>query len=354
MIRIDEAGYPVVIGAGLIDRIGQWLPSGRAFVVTDRNVAEAGWANRVAGRLPSSLGIHVLEPGERNKNINTLEQLLDALLEAGIERGDTIVAVGGGLVGDVAGLAAALVKRGCHLVQVPTSLLAQADAAIGGKTGVNARQGKNLIGTFHRPAAVIVDVRALSTLPTRELRAGYAEVVKYGLIGDPGFYDWCEAHGAALLAGDESALVHAIETSVRTKIAYVAADERDLAGSRALLNFGHSFGHAIETETGLPHGEAVAIGMAMAFRLSAALGHCREDEAQRVEAHLRAMGLPTRLAGVDPGALGARMLQDKKRQSGRPRLVLVRGIGEAFLDDSVTADALAGFLCRESAGLPVL
>jgi 3-dehydroquinate synthase len=352
VIRIDDAGYPVLIGAGLLDRIEQ--PNGRSFIVTDRNVAEAGWAGRVAERVASHLDPCVLEPGEENKTISALEKLLDAMLEAGIERGDTVVAVGGGLVGDVAGLAAALVKRGCRLVHVPTSLLAHADAAIGGKTGVNARQGKNLIGTFHHPAAVIVDVMTLSTLPARELRAGYAEIVKYGLIGDAAFFDWCEGHGADVLAGDEAARLYAIEKSVRAKIAYVAGDERDLAGRRALLNFGHSFGHAIESESRLPHGEAVAIGMAMALRLSAELGHCREAEAVRVEAHLRSVGLPTRPDGLDPQALAARMVQDKKRQDGRPRLVLVRGIGEAFLADDVSARQLADFLRRESAGLPIL
>jgi len=349
VIRVDAPGYPVLIGAGLADRAGALLPAGgRSFVVTDANVAAAGWADRVAASLGGPVATHVVDPGERSKSLGELERLLDALLEAGIERGDRVVAVGGGVVGDLAGLAAALVKRGCRLVQVPTSLLAQADAAIGGKTAINTRQGKNLIGAFHRPEAVLVDLATLRTLPERELRAGYAEVVKYGLIGDAPFFAWCEQAAGALLAGDEAARRHAITTSVRAKAAAVAADERDANGERALLNFGHSFGHAIEAETGLPHGEAVATGMALAFRLSARRGLCAAADAERVEAHLAAVGLPTRLGRADPVRLAARMAQDKKCRDGRLRLVLARGIGAAFLDDGVDPAGLAAFLAEES------
>ena len=237
--------------------------------------------------------------------------------------------VGGGVVTDVAGFAASLLKRGCNWIAVPTSLLAQADAAIGGKTAVNARQGKNLIGAFHRPARVLIDPDALATLPARELRAGYAEVVKYGLIADPEFFAWCEANGAALLAGDRAARRLAIETCVRAKTSLIAGDERDTKGRRALLNFGHSFGHAIEAETSLRHGEAVAIGMAMAFELSVERGLCPPTEAARAIAHLAAVGLPVR-AGVDPARLAARMAHDKKDGA----LVLTRGIGRAFLENS--------------------
>jgi 3-dehydroquinate synthase len=309
------------IGEGLIG--GAALPPGRLFLVTDANVAAAGWPDRLGADFA---GRFVLPPGEASKSLAQTEALLDALIEAGIGRDDHVVALGGGMVGDVAGFAAAILKRGCAWIAVPTTLLAQADAAIGGKTGVNARQGKNLIGAFHPPALVLIDPGALATLPARELRAGYAEVVKYGLIGDAGFFAWCEAHGAALLAGDEAARLYAIETCVRAKTALVAGDERDTEGRRALLNFGHSFGHAIEAEAGLPHGEAVAIGMAMAFELSVERGLCPAADAARAIAHLAAVGLPVRTE-VAPARLAERMAHDKKGGA----LVLTRGIGRAFL-----------------------
>ena len=310
------------VGHGLIGEAP--LPAGRLFLVTDENVAAAGWPDRLG---TDFAGRFVLAPGEGGKTLTIVEALLDAMLEAGIGRGDHVVAVGGGVVGDVAGFAAALLKRGCNWVAVPTSLLAQADAAIGGKTGVNARQGKNLIGAFHAPARVLIDPAALSTLPARELRSGYAEVVKYGLIGDPDFFAWCEAKGAALIAGDEAARLHAIDSCVKAKLAYVAGDERDTKGQRALLNFGHSFGHAIEAETGLPHGEAVTIGMVMAFTRSVERGLCPAGDLDRVVAHLEAVGLPTG-TDLDPDRLEARMRHDKKDGA----LILTRGIGQAFLD----------------------
>ncbi|HWT13794.1 MAG TPA: 3-dehydroquinate synthase [Allosphingosinicella sp.] len=356
MIRVDSAGYPVTIGRGLLDEAGPLLPPGRQFIVTDENVESAGWPARIAAAAgPRLLGIRVLPPGEGSKNIHELERLLDALLEAGVERGDCVIAVGGGVIGDLAGFAAAVLKRGCGFVQVPTTLLAQADAAIGGKTAINSRQGKNLIGAFHRPEAVLIDIATLETLPPSELRSGYAEVVKYGLIGNPGFFGWCEAHAEALLAGDETARLHAVATSVRAKIAIVARDERDTGGPRALLNFGHSFAHAIEAETGMAHGEAVALGMTLAFRLSAQRGLCQPADAERVSTHLRAVGLPTRLEATDPAALVARMAHDKKRRHGLLRLVLARGIGEAFVEEGVEPAQVEAFLERElsSAGLPV-
>ncbi|HMG47308.1 MAG TPA: 3-dehydroquinate synthase family protein [Allosphingosinicella sp.] len=312
MIRIDE---------GLIGTVA--LPPGKLFLVTDANVEAAGWPDRLGADFA---GRFALAPGEGSKTLATVEALLDAMLEAGLGRTDHVVAVGGGVVSDVAGFAASLLKRGCNWIAVPTSLLAQADAAIGGKTAVNARQGKNLIGAFHRPAQVLIDPDALATLPARELRAGYAEVVKYALIADPDFFTWCETNGAALLAGDRPARLHALETCVRAKSALVAGDERDTKGRRALLNFGHSFGHAIEAETGLPHGEAVAIGMAMAFELSVARGLCPPAEAARAIDHLAAAGLPVR-TDVAPARLAERMAHDKKGGA----LVLTRGIGRAFV-----------------------
>ncbi|HET9429096.1 MAG TPA: 3-dehydroquinate synthase family protein [Allosphingosinicella sp.] len=321
MIEHDRLGYPIRIGSGLLDQAE--LPGGRLFLVTDQNVADAGWPDRLHGDF---CGRFVLPPGESSKTMKWLEKLLDAMIEAGIRRSDHVVAVGGGMVGDLAGLAAALLKRGCGWVAVPTSLIAQADSAIGGKTGVNTRHGKNLIGAFHPPALVLIDPDALSTLPARELRSGYAEVVKYGLIGDETFFAWCEEHGEQLLNGEPSAQQKAIDFCVRAKSDYVAGDERDLAGQRALLNFGHSFGHAIEAETGMLHGEAVAIGMTMAFNMSVDLGYCLAADAKRAVKHLEESGLPT-ATEVDPRRLAARMRHDKKEGA----LVLTHGIGRAFL-----------------------
>jgi 3-dehydroquinate synthase len=302
---------------------GAALPPGRHFLVTDDNVAAAGWPDRLGADFA---GRFILAPGEASKTLATVERLLDAMLEAGIGRGDCVVAVGGGVVGDVAGFAAALLKRGCRWTTVPTSLIAQADAAIGGKTGVNTRQGKNLVGAFHEPAAVLIDPATLATLPDAELRAGYAEVVKYGLIADSDFFAWCETNGAAAIAGDEAARLYAIETCVNAKAAIVAADPRDESGVRAMLNFGHSFGHAIEAETAIRHGEAVAIGMAMALRLSVERGLCPAEDAERAITHLESVGLPVENP-IDPDRLAERMAHDKKGGA----LVLVHGIGQAFL-----------------------
>lgn len=359
MILIEGAGYPVWLGAGIAGEALRRLPHGRFFLVTDTNVSAVGLANRIAEAAGARLiGKYVVAAGEESKSFSNLEALLDTMLEARVERGDFVVAVGGGMVGDLSGLAAALLKRGCGFVQVPTSLLAQADAAIGGKTAINSPRGKNLIGAFHPPAAVIVDVAMLETLPAAELRSGYAEVVKYGLIGDPTFFGWCEARGRALIAGDTEARLHAVEISVRAKLRFVAGDERDLGGRRSLLNFGHTFGHAIESETSMRHGEAVALGMALAFRVSVERRLCPAADAGRVAAHFDMVGLPTRLDQVEQlGAerLVARMAHDKKRLGDRLRLVLARRIGEVFLDDSVTAGELQAFLEREmdSSGLAV-
>ncbi|TMJ18944.1 MAG: 3-dehydroquinate synthase [Alphaproteobacteria bacterium] len=320
MTQIDTLGYPIAIGA--LDDAA--LPATRLFLVTDENVARSGWADRLRCAFVGRL---VLPPGEASKTLATVERLLDAMIDAGMGRADHVVAVGGGVVGDVAGFAASLLKRGCNWIAVPTSLLAQADSAVGGKTGVNAPQGKNLIGAFHPPSLVLIDPETLSSLPEAELRAGYAEVVKYGLIADPGFFAWCEANGAALIAGDREARRYAIETCVRAKAQLVAGDERDLNGRRALLNFGHSFGHAIEAETGIRHGEAVAIGMAMALRLSVERGLCPPADAERAVAHLESVGLPTE-TDLEAGRLEARMAHDKKGAA----LILSRGIGQAFLD----------------------
>ncbi|HEX6375345.1 MAG TPA: 3-dehydroquinate synthase [Allosphingosinicella sp.] len=327
-VALGERRYTILIASGLLDRAGGPLApfarDGRMVAVSDENV----WAVQGPRLVESGLDIVplVVPPGERSKSWAQLEALTERLLDLGIERGDTILAFGGGMVGDLAGFAASILKRGCAYVQLPTTLLAQVDSSVGGKTAINAAAGKNLIGAFHQPAAVLIDPTTLDTLPERELRAGYAEVVKYGLIGDAGFFAWCEANGPELLAGDADAQLHAIETCVRAKAAIVVEDERETTGRRALLNFGHTFGHAIEAETGILHGEAVAIGMAMAFRLSVERGFCPAADAERAIAHLESVGLPS-ATDVAGDRLAARMRHDKKGGA----LVLTRGIGRAFL-----------------------
>ena len=328
-VALGARGYTVAIGTGLLDRAGELLApharGGRIVTVSDSNVWAAQGPRLAASGL--DLAPVVVPAGEASKSWAQLEQLCDRLIGLGVGRGDTILAFGGGMVGDLAGFAASILKRGCAYVQIPTSLLAQVDSSVGGKTAINAAAGKNLIGAFHQPATVLIDPSTLDTLPERELRAGYAEVVKYGLIGDADFFAWCEANGAALLAGDGAARLHAIETCVSAKAAIVAEDERETTGRRALLNFGHTFGHAIEAETGMLHGEAVAIGMAMAFRRSVERGLCPPEDAERAIAHLEAIGLPTATA-VPAERLEARIRHDKK---GGMR-VLTRGIGQAFLE----------------------
>ncbi len=355
-VALGERSYPLFMGEGLLERAGELLaPFARGkplAVVTDAEV----W--RLVGPRISAPGIElvpiILPRGEEAKSWPILISLVDRLLELGIERGDHIVALGGGAIGDVTGFAAAIVKRGCGYVQVPTTLLAQVDSSVGGKTAINAAAGKNLVGAFHQPAAVLIDPATLDTLPEREVRAGYAEVVKYGLISDVAFFGWCESHSAALIAGDRAAQLHAIETSVRAKAAIVGQDERETSGQRALLNLGHTFGHAIEAETGigegLLHGEAVALGMALAFCFSAERGLCPKADSERVAAHLADAKLPVSLGEAGIARRGAslirHMLQDKKRADGRLPFVLARGIGQAFLDSSVELAEVEAFLNR--------
>ena len=347
-VALGERSYDVRIEAGLLARAGEVLApyarNGRLVVVTDDRV----WAAQGAKILASGLARApiIVPPGEASKSWARLEEVTERLLALGVERGDAVVAFGGGMVGDLAGFAASIVKRGCRYVQVPTTLLAQVDSSVGGKTAINAAAGKNLLGAFHQPAEVLIDPETLDTLPPRELRAGYAEVVKYGLIADPAFFAWCEAHGAALLAGDADARLHAIETCVAMKAAIVGADERETKGRRALLNLGHTFGHALEVESGysMLHGEAVALGIVLAFRFSAQRGLC--PDAERVEAHLAAVGLPTTLDIGTPQALVAHMTKDKKASAGRVPFILARGIGEAFVESEVELAEVEAFLAR--------
>jgi 3-dehydroquinate synthase len=350
-VGLGERSYDIAIEAGLLDRAGEMLApyarGGRLVVVSDEGV----WAAQGARLERSGLALApvIVPAGEASKSWRRLEEVTERLLALGVERGDAIIAFGGGMVGDLAGFAAAILKRGCRCVQVPTTLLAQVDSSVGGKTAINAAGGKNLVGAFHQPAAVLIDPTTLDTLPPRELGAGYAEVVKYGLIADPAFFAWCETRGAALLAGDAGARLHAIETSVRMKAAIVGEDERETRGGRALLNFGHTFGHAIEAESGykMLHGEAVALGMALAFRFSAERGLCPDEDCGRVEAHLASVGLPTKLDLGTPAALVAQMAADKKATCGRVPFILARGIGQAFVDASVALSEVEAFLKRE-------
>ncbi|GHH10366.1 3-dehydroquinate synthase [Sphingomonas glacialis] len=356
-VALGSRSYDVVIEAGVLARAADWLKplsrGRRMAIVTDENVlphlATLQASLTTAGVESEAI---VLPPGEGTKSWAMLEQLTDRLLDLGIERGDHVVALGGGVIGDLVGFACSIVKRGCGFVQIPTTLLAQVDSSVGGKTAINSRAGKNLVGAFHQPALVLIDPDVLDTLPLRHVRAGYAEVVKYGLIDDPAFFDWCEANAPALLAGDPAARAYAIGHSVAAKARIVAEDERETTGKRALLNLGHTFGHALEAEAGfsdrLLHGEGVAAGMALAFGYSAAHGLAPAADADRVAAHLRAIGLPDGVAAAgikaDGETLVAHMLHDKKMDAGKLPFLLARGIGGTYLDTSVNLVDVRAFL----------
>ena len=349
-VGLGARAYDVLIGPGLIADAGRLIapfaPRGRVAVITDENVAAAHGDALRAGLASGGLAagglradMLALPAGEATKSMARLEQVLGWLLDLRLGRDDLVVALGGGVIGDLAGFAAAVLKRGVDFVQIPTSLLAQVDSSVGGKTGVNAAQGKNLIGAFHQPRLVLADIGALDTLSAREFLAGYGEVLKYGLLGDAAFFQWLEANGPAMARGDRAARAHAIRRSVRMKADIVARDEFE-TGERALLNLGHTFGHALETATGygarLLHGEGVAVGMALAFDLSMRLGLCPQEAPGRVRAHLRAMGMKATLADIDgplpdADALLALMAQDKKARDGRIAFVLADDIGQARL-----------------------
>jgi shikimate kinase/3-dehydroquinate synthase len=303
-------------------------------------------------------GSIVLKPGEATKSFRELGPLCERLLDLGLERGDIVVPFGGGVIGDLAGFAAGILRRGIRFVQIPTSLLAQVDSSVGGKTGINTPQGKNLVGVFHQPNLVLADTDVLATLPQREVRAGYAEVAKYGLLGDAAFFTWLEQNWRGVFGNSGPDLTHAIETSVRAKAAIVARDETE-TGDRALLNLGHTFGHALEAWTGysdrLLHGEGVSIGMCLAFRLSEELGLSPKGTAERVTRHLKTVGLPVHINDIpggkaDAGELMRLMGQDKKVRQGRLTFILVRDIGQAFITRDVEPEAVQVFLAREIGG----
>jgi 3-dehydroquinate synthase len=353
--------YDVVVGRGLLAGAGQRIAPfvrGRTAIVSDETVAALhGPALQVSLQ---AVGVRseiiAVPPGEASKSFAELERLMDRLLSFGLDRKDAIVALGGGVVGDLAGLAAALYMRGIDFIQVPTTLLAQVDSSVGGKTAIDTPRGKNLVGAFHQPRLVLADIDVLSTLPERQLRSGWAEVLKHGLICDADFFNWLGGEGGAGVRGDPAALEGAVVRSVEIKAAVVGADEKE-AGRRALLNLGHTFGHAIEAELGfeeaaLAHGEAVALGCCMAFRYSARQGLCDPAIAARVEAVIAAAGLPTRLAEAGQFAasnLLARMAGDKKAEGGGLTLILARGIGEAFVSKTETPETVLAFLKEEGA-----
>jgi len=355
-VGLGARSYDVLIGNGLLDRAAAHLArlarDRRLLVVSDQTV----W--RLLGRrLQAALG-HVeavpilVRPGEESKSWAGLQFVAEQLLGHGVERSDHIVAFGGGVVGDLAGFAAAIVNRGCGFVQVPTTLLAQVDSSVGGKTAINVAAGKNLVGAFHQPSLVLIDPALLDSLDARQVRAGYAEIVKYALIEDPSLFDWLERDRDAVLSGDGEARLRAIAAAVAGKARIVEEDERETSGRRALLNLGHTFGHALEAETGysdsLLHGEAVALGCVLAFGFSAQRGLCPVEESDRVRRHLAAAGLPTTLASVGLGGggekLAAHMQRDKKREGGRTTFILARGIGRAVVDKEVDIADVVTFL----------
>ncbi|MGX5840265.1 3-dehydroquinate synthase [Mesorhizobium sp. ArgA1] len=357
-VGLGERAYDILIGPGLLRRAGaeisRRLPGTRAAVVTDDNVAAAHLDALKAGLETGGIqpAVITLPAGEKTKSFSHLEEVVDGVLAAKLERGDVVIALGGGVIGDLTGFASGIVRRGMNFVQIPTSLLAQVDSSVGGKTGINSARGKNLVGVFHQPKLVLADTEVLDTLPVREFRAGYAELAKYGLIDRPAFFAWLEENWTKVFAGGAER-AEAIAEACRAKADVVARDEFE-TGDRALLNLGHTFGHALEGATKydgarLVHGEGVAIGMALAHRFSARLNLASPDDAARVEAHLRAVGLPWRMSDIpgelpDAEALLGFITQDKKVSRGALTFILTRGIGQAFIAKDVPASEVLSFL----------
>jgi 3-dehydroquinate synthase len=361
-VALGERSYDIVIGRGQLGLLGRKIaalrPAAKAAIVTDETVASHHLAAAEAALAAAGIGSScvTVPPGESSKSFPVLERVCEALISARIERADLVVALGGGVIGDLAGLAAALVRRGIDYVQVPTTLLAQVDSAVGGKTAIDSSHGKNLVGAFHQPVLVVADTALLDTLPARQFRAGYAEVAKYGLIGDAAFFAWLETNWPDVFAGGP-AREHAIAVSCRMKAAIVGRDERE-TGERALLNLGHTFGHALEAAAGfsdrLLHGEAIALGTALAFAFSARRGLLPVAEAERVERHLAAVGLPVRVSAVAGGVPDADRLmeliaQDKKVRRGKLTFILARGIGASFIAHDVDAAEVRDFLVQQLA-----
>ncbi|WP_281968153.1 3-dehydroquinate synthase [Roseovarius nanhaiticus] len=357
-VPLGARAYDVHVGPGLVPRSGAliapMLKRPRVAVVTDEAVGTLHLEALRAGLAEAGIEMTslALPPGEGTKCWAELQHVTEWLLEAQVERGDVVIALGGGVIGDLVGFAAAILRRGVRFVQIPTSLLAQVDSSVGGKTGINSAKGKNLVGAFHQPSLVLADTELLATLNSRDFLAGYGEVVKYGLLGDAAFFDWLEQHAPAMAAGDMEARIHAVARSVQMKADIVVRDETE-QGDRALLNLGHTFCHALEAATGyssrLLHGEGVAIGCALAFELSARLGLCAQETPSRVRAHLKGMKMKADLSDIqgklpDAQTLLSLMAQDKKVQAGRLHFVLARGIGEAFVTSDVPTDAVLSVL----------
>ena len=362
-VGLGARSYDVVVGSGLIQDAGRlmkpFLPRGRTVVVCDETVERLHGPALAASLKAQGLqaSFVILPPGEGTKSWEGLADLCDRLLALGLDRGDVITAFGGGVIGDLTGFAASIYKRGVDFIQIPTTLLSQVDSSVGGKTAIDTPRGKNLIGAFHQPLLVLADLDVLGTLSDREMRAGYAEVIKYGLLGDAMFFQWLERNGAEVLTRRHDVLIHAVAHAVQMKAQIVGEDEKE-AAARALLNLGHTFGHALEAETGygtaLLHGEAVAIGCAQAFRFSAVQGLCDTSDAERAVAAIAASGLPVRMDQV-PGApfsadrLIEHMAQDKKAEGGRLTFVLAHALGQAAVAKGVDAAAVRGFLLSEGA-----
>ncbi|MDP3740069.1 MAG: 3-dehydroquinate synthase [Hyphomonadaceae bacterium] len=363
-VELGERGYDILIGEGLLARAGEFIKPltgrSRVFIVVDENVRQLHGAILEAGLRSAGLTPHFVSvpPGEGTKSMARLDELLTDLIEHGAERDDLIVAFGGGVVGDLTGLAAGLLKRGARFVQIPTTLLAQVDSSVGGKTAINSRAGKNMVGLFHQPVLVLADLDVLDTLPARERAAGLAEVAKYALIDDPVFFDFLETNAAKLRSGDKATLAEAVRVSCSSKARIVAIDETEQA-ERALLNLGHTFGHALERANEyrptLLHGEGVGAGMAMAMRYSVQLGVCQGQDAVRADRLLRALGLATRIPDLGGGPyaaeeLLAHMAHDKKARNGRLTLILSKGIGQAYIQRDADISPLRDFLAKEVSG----
>jgi len=360
-VALSQHSYDVLIGQNLIHRAGALiapvLRHPRCVIITDSNVAAMHLHTLQSSLTEVGIAhtVFTVAPGEPSKSLPVWQNLVESLLAHKVDRHTAVVALGGGVVGDLAGFTAAATLRGLPFIQIPTTLLSQVDSSVGGKTGVNCAYGKNLIGAFHQPQLVLADTGALQTLPLRERRAGYAEIVKAALIADAPFYEWCEANAEAMLAGDDALLAEAVERAVRFKALVVGDDERETKpnNGRALLNLGHTFGHALEAETGyggrLLHGEAVATGLVLATHLSAQLGLCPQEDVSRIAAHIARLGLPERIAGLKAENLLAHMKQDKKMSGGKLTFVLTRGIGQAFTSNDVTEDAVRATLLANGA-----
>ncbi|WP_417455536.1 3-dehydroquinate synthase [Kiloniella sp.] len=364
-LDLGERSYDILVGENLVENAGPlvrpFIKQGRTFIITDENVAEHH-LRKLETALKSE-GIEsnalILPFGEQTKSFSQLDRVIDFLLEHNVDRKSTLIAFGGGVIGDLAGFAAAIIMRGIDFIQIPTTLLSQVDSSVGGKTGINTARGKNLVGSFHQPKLVLADTGLLKTLPNRELLAGYAEVVKYGLINDPDFFNWLEDKAHKVITGDISARTHAVLVSCAAKAKIVAQDEKE-SGARGLLNLGHTFGHALEAEAGyngsLLHGEAISIGMVMAHDLSAELGFCSEMDAQTVRDHFEKIGLPVSTDYVSSNALGGKKLEvsrlmdhmsrDKKVSNGRLTFVMTKGIGQAYLDNAVDMAVVSNFMKR--------